>query len=213
MRFLTLTLLLALPCLAAPPPDLVHVPSTQPAVVGDVDLPGVVTLAAGEALPVDPLAEPQLPPGLHALEGTPVQAVTALLDLARAGKWLAFAMALLFLAVKLLRFGAKKLPPTSKVATALNSTWGGWATNFVSAVSAGFASYGVLGVPLTLPSVLTVVGGGVAFALGGAGLHELIKDLTQARNEKAAEAGATAAAGVNTVTDAADIFRGKGPTP
>ncbi|HEY0881193.1 MAG TPA: hypothetical protein VGD87_06675, partial [Archangium sp.] len=105
-----------------------------------------------------------------------------------------------------------KALPEGKVREALLSKWGGWALNFLLAVAAGFGGLTFVGVPITVMAVVGILGSGVAYALGAAGLVELQKDLTTKRNEAVGAAGEAAAA---TVTDKEAALRTmeKGPQP
>lgn len=172
-----------------------------------------VTLMAGEAVPAtepDPLADVPLPPGIPHPELAPLQFAAVLVELARAGKWLALVnfglFGLIFIARKLF----KRLPETSKLAVALRSKWGGWGLNFATALTAGLGTLGFFSVVPTVGNVIMTILGALGFALGAAGVNEFVKDLTTARNEAAAAKGEAAAGEVKTIDDAARVI-GKGP--
>jgi len=171
----------------------------------------LVAFAAATEVPVFVTA-PTLPAGVPDLDAAPVQFAGVLLQLAQTGRWGAFASLAVFALVYAVRKFATKLP-VGKVRDALTSKWGGWAMNFVSSLSAGFATLAFIGASFTLVSVIGVIGGAVTYTLGAAGLVELQKDLTEKRDTAAADAGATAAAAVTTKADAVSALEKGPPAP
>lgn len=167
------------------------------------DVPAPAVPAASAEL--GPVAAPVMP-GVPDIDQAPLQFAAVLIQLAQAGRWGAFASLAIFAAVWLVRKFAGRLPD-GKVREALLSKWGGWAMNFVSAVSAGFGAIAFVGAPVTLVSVIGILGGAVTYTLGAAGLVELQKDLTLKR---ATDAGQTAAAAIDSKAAAVATLE-KGP--
>jgi hypothetical protein len=172
-------------------------------------------LARAQDLPAAPVdvvqPAPPLPAGVPSLEAAPVQFAGVLLQLAQTGRWGAFASLAVFALVYAVRKFAAKLP-AGKVRDGLMSKWGGWGINLVSAISAGFAGLTFVGAPVTLVSIVGILGGAVTYALGAAGLNELLGDLTTKRTEAATAAGDAAAATVTTPAEAVKAINGP-PAP
>lgn len=153
------------------------------------------------ALPFVVLAQDAAPPaapelaGVPSLDQAPAQFALLVLQLAQGGRWGAAALLVLFgLVFGFRKLGLKLVP--GKVGDFLRGKWGGWLINFALAVSGGFGSLLMVGTPITALAVISVLGGSVTFALGSAGLNELVKDLTHKPAEAAGDAAATNVAGM-----------------
>lgn len=158
LALLALTFIIAAPIVAfaqepAPPPPVVDVASSSPAV--------------------------PLPAGVPSLDDNALAFAGVLVQLAQAGQWGSFTALLVFALVWAVRRFAGHLP-SGKVRDFLTSRWGGWLLNFGAAIAAGFATVALTGTPLGLVTVLGVIGGGITYALGAAGLVELKKDVLPA---------------------------------
>lgn len=120
-----------------------------------------------------------LPAGVPSLDDNALAFAGVLVQLAQAGQWGSFAALVVFALVWAVRRFAGHLP-AGKVRDFLTGKWGGWLLNFGAAIAAGFATVAITGTPLGLVTVLGVIGGGVTYALGAAGLVELKKDVMPA---------------------------------
>lgn len=168
----------------------------------------LVVHAQGEPLAPSAIITPDvapppvvLAPGIPSIEAAPLQFAAVLVQLAQSGKWGALVGLLVFALVWAARKFAGKLPP-GKFRDATLSKWGGWGLNLAVALSAGFASLAFVGLPLSVVSVLGVIGAGVTYAFTAAGLVEFQKDI--------ADKGSAASAAVTTKADALGILE-KGP--
>lgn len=135
--------------------------------------------AVAQDIPAPP-ATPELA-GVPSLDAAPAQFALLVLQLAQGGRWGAAALLALFAAVFAFRKLGLKLVP-GKVGDFLRGKWGGWLINFALAVSGGFGSVLLAGQSVSAVVAISVLGGAVTFALGSAGLNELVKDLTPKRD-------------------------------
>lgn len=160
-RFALLTVALAV--FAAPFVAFAQEPAPPPLVVD--------TTPSAPAVP--------LPAGVPSLDDNALAFAGVLVQLAQAGQWGPVAALVVFALVWGVRRFAGHLP-AGKVRDFLIGRWGGWLLNFGAALAAGFAGLALTGTPLGLVTVLGVIGGGITYALGAAGLVELRKDVQPA---------------------------------
>lgn len=133
--------------------------------------PAVATVSSSPPVP--------LPAGVPSLDDNALAFAGVLVQLAQAGQWGSFAALVVFALVWAVRRFAGHLP-AGKVRDFLTGKWGGWLLNFGAAIAAGFATVALTGTPMGLVTVLGIIGGGVTYALGAAGLVELKKDVMPA---------------------------------
>jgi hypothetical protein len=166
----------------------------------------LLSLSALPALAQDVPAAPApvAVPGVPSVEDSPMQFAALLVQLGQQGRWGPLVALVVFALVFVLRKFVGKLPE-GKVRDWLLSKWGGWALNLVTALSAGFAAVLMGGGALSVGVAVNIIGGALLASLGAAGIVELQKD--------AAAKGESAAAVIDTKTEAANLLEKGPPAP
>lgn len=172
-------------------------------------LAAISSLALAQDVPAPPSPSVPAVPGFHNPDDNALAAVGVVVKLAQEGKWAPAVLLGLFLVVWAFRKFALKLIPGA-AGDWLRGKWGGWLINFVLALLGGFGSVALVGTPINVGSVMAIVMGSVTFALGAAGVNELLKDIGAKKVAEADAAAAAASGTVTTLSDAAAEMR-KGP--